>query len=213
MSNKVRGACWQKDPSLCRLHGYASAVHTAQAKAAMENAADKYLVSYDAGNPDMDAFIDYRKTRIAYYATPEGQRAVQEEIGKLQGTSHVERLGILIGLREEAALWVDNFEEMNQALKKTDFNTKYDQQTGARRTLPLPPARDDHDWSRERVLSNFDINGTEGSFTWNSQTGTLGYVETDDIDSSRYLGKFKTEAEAVKTAEKFYNETLIHRIL
>ncbi len=210
MSSKTRGACWQKDPSLCRLHGYASAAHTAEAKVELEVAESRYLDSDNGEELDEEAFTAYRKARVAYYATPEGQRKLQADIAKLQGTPFVEKMSTLMGLRDEANMWVDNFEKMNEALKNSS-NSKFNPVTGAKRTLPLPPAVEDNDWSSVRVLSDFTIDDHSASFVWDSKQGLLVYSESDNVEAGRVLGKFFTEAEAVKAAEIYYNDRLIPR--
>jgi len=211
MSRKTRGACWQKDPSQCRLHGYASVAHTQQAHKNLRQAEDNYLDSVQANNPSQELYAEYQTAKLEYFATPDGQRILKEEISKLQGSSHSTRLLDLISLQERTNLWIDNFEAMNKELQKpTEASLPFDTQTGQRKLLPLPPAYNDTGIGKIRVLSNFEHDGIEATILWDKKTGRSTYSYKDaEGEEGLFLGVFHDEQSAVKNAERYYNKNLV----
>lgn len=211
---KTKGVCWQKNPALCRLHGYASKAHTERARAELKSATDEYMSTYNAGSPSPELYETYNQKLIAYYATPDGQRQLQQSIAELQGTPNIERLSELVTLQERTRMWIDMFEGMHHELQRTEENTRFDKKTGAQRIMPLPPATNYESWKQRRILSNFVLDGvTPALIEWDSKTGHLIMeIGEEDIEGVYTLGKCSTEAEAVARAEKYFNQNLVTRV-
>jgi YD repeat-containing protein len=193
-------SCRAKDPSKCRYHGQGSAVNTAQLKLDMVKADEAYAVAHAGGNT-VDIYRlyeDVKKTRVAYFATDEGDAIISHALSTGNGDT-----AYLTELQREAR-------NHRYESELRDGGSRYAPPTPSAKKIPPFPARVEAQFVNgvKTIASIRDRDGNVTHYRYTEQG--LVYVEVEDsqgnidVDSTRTLGRAKDGNDAFFKAYSWF---------